>query len=429
MTADASLTIAMAKRIELWPVDRLTPYERNARTHSSEQVAQIAASIVEFGFTNPILVDSHDGIIAGHGRLMAAQELGLKTVPVVVLDHLSERQRKAYILADNQLALNAGWDTDLLRAELQDLAEQEFDLSLIGFSDEELADLLPEIEELPPEDADADAVPEPPADPVTKPGDVWLLGKHRVMCGDSTAITDVERLMAGGKADLLLTDPPYNVALGMDETPEEAKKRNRRTDGLTIQNDKMSDDDFRQFLRDVYSAADAVMKPGAVFYIWHADSEGYNFRGAARDVSWHVRQCLIWNKNSLVMGRQDYHWKHEPCLYGWKEGAAHYWGSDRTQTTVLDFNKPSRNGEHPTMKPVELFQYQLENSSKGKGVVLDLFGGSGTTAIACEKTGRHARLMELDPRYCDVIVKRWQQFTGKRATLEATGEKFPEDAA
>lgn len=428
MTEDPSLTITMAKRIELWPLDRLRPYERNARTHSAEQVSQIAASIVEFGFTNPILVDSNDGIIAGHGRLEAARELGLRTVPVVVLDHLSERQRKAYILADNQLALNAGWDTDLLREELQDLAEMDFDLSLIGFSDDELADLLPEIEELLPEGADEDAVPEVPEEPVTKPGDVWLLGKHRLMCGDSTSLDEVEKLMNGAKADLLLTDPPYNVALGMDETPEEAKKRNRRTDGLTIQNDKMSDNDFRQFLRDVYSAADAVMNPGAVFYIWHADSEGYNFRGAARDVSWHVRQCLIWNKNSLVMGRQDYHWKHEPCLYGWKEGAGHYWGSDRSQTTVLDFNRPSRNGEHPTMKPVELFQYQLENSSKKGWVVLDLFGGSGTTVIAAQKAGRQARLMELDPRYCDVIVKRWQQFTGKTATLEETGKAFPADA-
>ena len=417
MTADLGLTIAMAKRIELWPVDRLRPYERNARTHSAEQVAQIAASIVEFGFTNPILVDSSDGIIAGHGRLTAAQELGLKTVPVVVLDHLSDRQRKAYILANNQLALNAGWDTDLLRGELQDLAEQDFDLSLIGFSDDELADLLPDIEELPPEGADEDAAPEVPEEPVTKPGDVWLLGKHRVMCGDSTSIDAVEQLMAGGKADLLLTDPPYNVAY-----------EGKTADALTIENDSMSDDDFRQFLRDVYTAADVAMKPGAVFYIWHADSEGYNFRGAAHDVGWRVRQCLIWNKNSLVLGRQDYHWKHEPCLYGWKDGAGHYWGSDRSQTTVLDFNRPSRNGEHPTMKPVELFQYQLENSSKKNGVVLDLFGGSGTTAIAAQKAGRQARLMELDPRYCDVIVKRWQQFTGKTATLEGSGESFPADA-
>jgi site-specific DNA-methyltransferase (adenine-specific) len=407
----------MAKRIELWPVDRLRPYERNARTHSVEQVAQIAASIVEFGFTNPILVDSSDGIIAGHGRLSAAQELGLKTVPVVVLDHLSERQRKAYILADNQLALNAGWDTDLLRGELQDLAEQDFDLTLIGFSDDELADLLPDIEELPPEGADEDSAPEVPEEPITKLGDVWLLGKHRVMCGDSTSIDAVETLMGGTQADLLLTDPLYNVAY-----------EGGTAEKLTIKNDEMNNDDFRQFLKDVYTTANVVMKPGAAFYIWHADSEGYNFRGAAYDVGWQVRQCLIWNKSSLVLGRQDYHWKHEPCLYGWKEGAAHYWGSDRSQTTVLDFNKPSRNGEHPTMKPVELFQYQLENSTKKNGVVLDLFGGSGTTAIAAQKTGRQARLMELDPRYCDVIVKRWQQFTGKTAKLEGTGEPFPTDA-
>jgi DNA modification methylase len=212
-----------------------------------------------------------------------------------------------------------------------------------------------------------------------------------LLCGDSTDVLAVERLMDGKKADMVVTDPPYNVALGMDETPEEAKKRNRRTDGLTIQNDSMSDDDFRQFLRDVYSAADASMKPGATFYIWYAEPDANcAFRLAARDAGWKIRQCLIWNKNSLVMGRQDYHWKHEPCLYGWKDGAAHFWASDRSQTTVLDFNKPSRNGEHPTMKPVELFQYQVENSSKKGGMVLDLFGGSGTTLIACEKTSRHA---------------------------------------
>ncbi len=419
-------TLHTAKKIEQWPLARLRPYERNARTHSPEQVAQIAASIQEFGFTNPILVGEDDGIIAGHGRLAAAMDLGLTEVPVIVLDHLSAEQRRAYVLADNKLALNAGWDEELLAMELQELQLAEFDLSLLGWSDEELADLMPEVEELPPEDADADAVPEPPEEPVTKPGDVWLLGKHRVMCGDSTVIADVERLMDGSKADLLLTDPPYNVAVvggNHSLSPEERKKQG----GLVIENDKMSDDDFRQFLRDVYSAADAVIKPGGVFYIWHADSEGYNFRGAARDVGWQVRQCLVWNKNSLVMGRQDYHWKHEPCLYGWKEGAGHYWGSDRSQTTVLDFNRPSRNGEHPTMKPVELFQYQLENSTKRGDLVLDLFGGSGTTAIAAEQTSRQARLMELDPRYCDVIVKRWQQFTGKTATLESTGEPFPAD--
>jgi DNA modification methylase len=406
MTADASLTIAMAKRIELWPVNRLTPYERNARTHSSEQVAQIAASIVEFGFTNPILVDSHDGIIAGHGRLMAAQELGLKTVPVVVLDHLSERQRKAYILADNQLALNAGWDTDLLRAELQDLAEQEFDLSLIGFSDEELADLLPEIEELPPEGADEEAVPEPPADPVTKPGDVWLLGKHRVMCGDSTSLTEVERLMAGKKAEMVFTDPPYGV------------------DYEGINND--SRDGLADLLQQAFCNFVLAAKPGSPVYVFHSDRCADIFHEAFRQ-HFHFSSMVIWVKPALVLSQTDYQSRHEPCFYGWVPGAAHQWHSDRKQTSVWEFGKESVTG-HTTPKPTELVAYAVSNSSKKGQLVLDLFGGSGSTLIACEKTGRHARLMELDPRYCDVIVNRWQQFTGKRATLELTGEPFPSDA-
>jgi DNA modification methylase len=402
-----------AKRIETWPLERLIPYERNARTHSPEQVAQIVASIQEFGFTNPILVDGADGILAGHGRLAAAKDMGLALVPVIVLDHLSAAQRRAYILADNKLALNAGWDEELLRLELGDLQMEDFDLSLIGFSDEELADLLPEVEQLPPEDADADAVPEAPEDPITKPGDVWLLGKHRVMCGDSTSIEAIETLTGGG-VDMWLTDPPYNVAY-------EGKTK----DALIIKNDSMADETFRQFLRDAYVAADTAMKAGAVFYIWHADSEGYNFRGAAKDAGWKVRQCLVWKKQTLVMGRQDYHWKHEPCLYGWKDGAGHLWASDRKQTTILEFDRPTSSQEHPTMKPVALFEYQMLNNTKGGDKVLDSFGGSGTTMIAAEKNGRIACLMELDPRYCDVIVKRWQQFTGKTATLEATGEPFP----
>lgn len=400
----------------MWPLDRLVPYERNARTHSPGQVAQIVASIQEFGFTNPLLVDGADGILAGHGRLAAAKDMGLAEVPVIVLNHLSAEQRRAYILADNKLALNAGWDEELLRLELGDLQLAEFDLSLIGFSDEELADLLPEVEQLPPEDADADAVPEAPQDPITKPGDVWLLGKHRLMCGDSTSIEAIETLTGGG-VDMWLTDPPYNVAY-------EGKTK----DALKIKNDSMADETFRQFLRDAYVAADTAMKAGAVFYIWHADSEGYNFRGAAKDAGWKVRQCLVWKKQTLVMGRQDYHWKHEPCLYGWKDGAGHLWASDRKQTTILEFDRPTSSQEHPTMKPVALFEYQLLNNTKGGDKVLDSFGGSGTTMIAAEKNGRIACLMELDPRYCDVIVNRWQQFTGKTATLEATGEPFPADA-
>ena len=401
-----------ADKVERRPVADLIPYARNARTHSDAQVAQIAASVTEWGWTTPVLVDEAGSIIAGHGRVMAARKLGLTDVPVMVATGWSEAQKKAYVLADNQLALNAGWDMDLLKVEVGDLDAEGFNLDLIGFDDKLLADLLAE----PTEGlTDPDAVPEPPAEPVTVLGDVWVMGNHRLMCGDSTSIAELEKLAAGQRVDMWLTDPPYNVAY-------EGKTK----DALTIQNDSMNDESFRQFLRDSYVAADAVMKPGAVFYIWHADSEGYNFRGAAKDAGWVVRQCLIWKKSSLVMGRQDYHWKHEPCLYGWKDGAGHLWATDRKQTTILEFDKPSRNGEHPTMKPVALFEYQLLNNTKGGDIVLDSFGGSGTTMIAAEKNGRLSRLMELDPKYCDVIIKRWQDFTGKTATLESDGRTFAE---
>jgi site-specific DNA-methyltransferase (adenine-specific) len=303
----------------------------------------------------------------------------------------------------------------MLTLELGELAAEGYNLDLLGFDTKELDALLnPEVVD---GLVDEDEVPEAGPEPITKPGDVWLLGKHRLMCGDSTSIEALEALTQGQLVDMWLTDPPYNVAY------EGGTKEK-----LTIKNDSMGDQQFRQFLRDCYVAADAVMKPGAVFYIWHADSEGYNFRGAAKDAGWHVRQCLIWKKSSLVMGRQDYHWKHEPCLYGWKEGAGHLWAADRKQTTILEFDKPSRNGEHPTMKPVALFEYQMLNNTKGGDLVLDSFGGSGTTMIAAEKNGRVARLMELDPKYCDVIVKRWQDFTGKNATLEADGRAFDEVA-
>ena len=391
----------------------LIPYCNNSRTHSDEQVQQIASSIKEFGFTNPVLIDEQGGIIAGHGRVMGAKKLLLNKVPCIVLDGLSEAQKKAYIIADNKLALNAGWDDELLKIELEQLKELDFDLGLIGFSDDELALLMggETTEGL----VDEDQVPELVDDPVTVLGDVWILGNHRLMCGDSTSIDAVEALMDGSKADLWITDPPYNVAY-----------EGKTEDALTIQNDSMSDSDFRQFLTDCYSAADANMKEGASFYIWYADIEAYNFVGGCIDIGWKVRQNLIWVKNQLVMGRKDYHFKHEPCLYGWKDGAAHNWYSDRKQTTVLEFNKPQRNGEHPTMKPVDLFEYQIQNSTKQNQLVLDSFGGSGTTLIACEKTNRKAYLMELDPKYCDVIIKRWQDFTGKQATLEANGKTYNE---
>lgn len=395
------------------PVSELVPYVRNARTHSDEQVAQLAGSIKEFGWTNPILVDNDGGIIAGHGRLLAAQRLKMDEVPTIQIGGLSEAQRRALVLADNKLAMNAGWDIDLLKVELSDLNEQGFDIALTGFSVDEISKLLAPAgtEGL----TDPDETPEVPVDPVSKLGDVWVCGSHRVMCGSSLEQTAVDKLCAGQAVDMLLTDPPYNVAY-----------TGKTKEALTIKNDSMDDESFRGFLRDAFVSADTVMKAGAVFYIWHADLEGYNFRGACRDANWKVRQCLVWRKNSMVMGRQDYHWQHEPCLYGWKEGASHLWASDRKQTTILDFDRPSRSENHPTMKPVALFEYQLLNNTKGGDIVLDSFGGSGTTLIAAEKNGRVARLMELDPKYVDVIVQRWQEFTGKQATLESDGRTFAE---
>ena len=406
--------IYLPLKIEYLPVGELMFYQRNARTHSDEQIEQIRASIREFGFTNPVLIDDRGELIAGHGRTTAASLEGMREVPAIRLRNLSESQIKALRIADNQLALNAGWDLELLSAEMQDLNLDDYDLSLVGFDDDFLDDLLDgSFLDDGGDDGDFDeCVPEPPEAPTTVSRDIWILGPHRIMCGDSANIEDVEQLTGGRKADLLVTDPPYNVDY-----------HGKTAESLTIQNDNMSDDGFRQFLRDVYASADAVMAAGAAFYIWHADSEGYNFRGAAHDIGWKVRQCLIWAKNSMVLGRQDYQWKHEPCLYGWKSGAAHYWGSDRKQTTLLEFNKPLKSADHPTMKPVPLIEYLIKNSSKRGQLVLDLFGGSGSTLIAAENTGREAYLMEIDPRYVDVTIKRWQDQTGKVAMLE-TGERF-----
>lgn len=387
------------------PIEELNPYENNAKLHPKEQIDQIVRSMEEFGNNDPIAIDENNVIIEGHGRLLALKQMGEKEVPVIRLKHLTDEQKRAYILAHNQLTLNTGFDEEILAAELEsivgvDMADFGFDLDVVDVVEE-----LTDVEE----DSDFDVTP--PKEPKSKPGDLYQLGNHRLLCGDSTSLDDVAKLMGGEQADMLLTDPPYNVAYeGATE------------DKLTIQNDDMEDEDFRQFLRDVYTSADSVMKPGASFYIWHADSEGYNFRGAAHDVGWIIRQCLIWNKNTLVLGRQDYHWKHEPCLYGWKDGASHNWYGNRKQTTVMDFDKPTRNGEHPTMKPIPLFAYQMEMSSKKGDNVLDLFGGSGTTMIAAEQLGRNAYLMELDPRYVDVIVNRWEELTGHKAQLVEGGE-------
>lgn len=360
-------------------------------------------SIEEFGFNDPIGIwGPQNVIVEGHGRLMAAKKLGMKQVPCIRLDDLTDEQRRAYALAHNRTAELSVWDPDLLPLELEDLPS--YDMTEFGFASpaEEDADEAKE------DDYDG-SVPEQPR---SKLGDLYQLGRHRLLCGDATMIDHVTRLMDGQLADLFITDPPYNV----DYT-------GKTKDNLKIQNDKMENDKFREFLRDSFLSADMVMKPGAVFYIWHADSEGYNFRGACADIGWKVRQCLIWNKNSMVMGRQDYQWKHEPCLYGWKDGAGHLWASDRRQVTVLDFNRPNVNDLHPTMKPIGLFDYQIKNNTKGGDIVLDLFGGSGTTIMACEQNGRSAYTMELDPRYVDVIVDRWERLTGKKAELIQEGDE------
>lgn len=376
----------------------LKPYKNNPRTHSPEQIKQLQKSLKQFGFVNPVLIDKHDMIIAGHGRVQAAVAEGINEIPCVLIDSLTEKQIRAYIIADNRLAELAGWDMEILEFELTELDSLGFDMETIGF---DLETEFPDSTNVQEDDYDIEV----PKEPKTRPGQMYELGKHRLICGDATDKKTVTELFKDGEwADLLITDPPYNV----DYT-------GCTKEHLQMQNDKMDSDDFRTFLKDSFSAADSVMRKGAVFYIWHADSEGYNIRGACHDIGWQIRQCLIWNKNSFVVGRQDYQWKHEPCLYGWKSGAAHMWHSDRKQSTILDFNRPTRNEEHPTMKPILLFNYLILNSKKKKDIVMDMFGGSGTTLIACEQNDRAARVMEIDPRYCDVIVDRWEKFTGSKA--------------
>lgn len=386
-------------------VASLVPYARNSRTHSPQQVDKIAASIREFGFLNPIIVDGQNGIVAGHGRVMAAQKLGLASLPVVEAAHLTEAQKRAYVIADNRLALDAGWDNDMLKIELQDLDAQGFDLSLTGFETGEIANFLAdETEGL----TDEDAVPEVPAVPVTVEGDVWILGRHRLMCGDSTSIDAVDKLMAGRKANMLHTDPPYGV------------------DYEGVPNDHLKDAQLEAFLHDALSCAFTALAPGSNVYVWHADITALEFISAFRSAGFKQARppTIQWVKPSLTMSQGDYHSQNEPCLYGWKEGKGRVRVKDRKQTTIWKCDRTDEAKVHPTMKPVELCQRAVENSSDVNGIVLDLFGGSGSTLIACEKTARDCRLMELDPKYCDVIVKRWQEFTGQQATLEATGETF-----
>jgi DNA modification methylase len=395
-------------KIQEVAVNKLIPYAKNSRTHSPEQVGQIAASIKEFGFRNPILVDGV-GIIAGHGRLMAAQKLGLDKVPTIDCSDMTESQKKAYIIADNKLALNAGWDHAMLTIEMQELEDEGFDLSLLGFDDKELNALLqPEIiDGL----TDEDAVPDVPEEPKTKLGDVYILGNHRLMCGDSTSIDDAEKLMGGLLADLVFTDPPYNVDYS-----------GRGANNLgTIKNDNMSADDFEQFCRDIFTTYSAIMKPLACIYVCHPDSASAPKIAFEKTFAEQFKKSstIIWMKQSAGMGWQDYRAQHEPILYGWKEGkGSHFNAGDRTKTSIWKIGRDAQsNYVHPTQKPVCLPEEAIMNSSKGSDCVVDLFGGSGSTLMACEKTGRVNRTMELDPKYCDVIVKRWEDFTGKKAVL------------
>lgn len=449
MTDSTSTVGALDHTYDRRPLASLVPYAKNSRTHSPAQVKQIVASIKEWGFTNPVLIDEAGMIVAGHGRVMAAEKMGLSTVPVIVLQGLTEEQKRAYVIADNKIALNAGWDDALLKAELQELSMLGFDLELTGFETKELTGLTVG----PARNKDPDAAPPTPATPRSRTGDVWILGAHRLACGDSTDAGHVARLMAGGLADLCWTDPPYNVAY-----EGRAGK---------IKNDNMGDAAFRSFLDAAFARMASVMREGASIYVAHADTEGLNFRAAFAGAGFKLSGCLVWRKNSLVLGRSDYQWIHEPILYGWKQGASHRWFGGRKQTTVAEvgdrvpfveiepgvfqlevgeqifivegsarieevlptvflYDKPTRNGEHPTMKPVGLIERHLTNSARRGDVVLDLFGGSGSTLMAAERLGMVARLSELDPKFADVIVERWQEYTGEQAVRESDGLPFDE---
>jgi DNA modification methylase len=410
----------LADKIEPWPTTRLIPYARNARTHSPEQVAQIAASIAEFGFTNPILAGSDGVIVAGHGRLAAAQKLGMATVPVVVLDHLTPTQRRALIIADNRIAENAGWDEALLRIEMADLQDADFDLSLTGFDADALAELMAGDEPQGEGQTDDDAVPDVVETPVSRPGDVWLLGGHRLLCGDSTVAESYDRVLDGEPVDMVFTDPPYNVNYA-----NSAKDKMRGKD-RAILNDNLGDG-FYDFLLAALTPTVANCRGG--IYVAMSSSELDVLQAAFRAAGGKWSTFIIWAKNTFTLGRADYQRQYEPILYGWPEGAQRHWCGDRDQGDVWNIKKPQKNDLHPTMKPVELVERAIRNSSRPGNVVLDPFGGSGTTLIAAEKSGRLARLIELDPKYADVIVRRWQDWTGQQATREADGVAFDQAAS
>lgn len=386
--------------MQLVAVSKLIPYVNNARTHSAEQVMKLRSSLREFGFINPVIIDREYNVIAGHGRILAAKEEGITEVPCVFVDYLTEAQKKAYILADNRMAMDAGWDEELLRIEIESLKDMDFNVGLTGFSEDELAELYGEDKQSEVEDDDYDLSDALEKAAFVQRGDIWTVGRHRLMCGDATSSEDVAALMNGKKANLIITDPPYNVAF-------------ESSDGLSIKNDKMANDKFYEFLLSAFKNMAEHLEKGVSAYVFHADTEGLNFRKAFVDAGFHLSGCCIWVKNSLVLGRSDYQWQHEPVLYGFLQNGKHYWSKSagRSQTTIWNFDKPKKNKNHPTSKPLDLLAYPIGNSSQENAIVIDTFGGSGSTLMTCEKTNRICYTMELDEKYASVILRRYVEDT------------------
>jgi DNA modification methylase len=403
--------------MQLVAVEKLVPYVNNARTHSPEQLAKLRSSLREFGFINPVIIDRDFSVIAGHGRIAAAKEEGITEVPCVFVDYLTEAQKKAYILADNRMALDAGWDEELLRIEIESLQGADFDVSLTGFGEDEIADLFAGDGEKDVKDDDFDLSAALEKAAFVERGDIWMVGRHRLMCGDATSAEDVAALMDGKKANLIVTDPPYNVAF-------------KSGSGLSIQNDSMKGDDFYTFLYNSFSCMVEHLESGGAAYVFHADTEGLNFRKAFVDAGFHLAGVCIWVKNSLVLGRSDYQWQHEPVLYGFLKNGKHPWYSDRKQTTIWNYDKPKRNKNHPTSKPLDLLGYPISNSSQENAIVLDTFGGSGSTMMACEQTNRICFMCELDEKYASVILRRYVEDTGDSENVYVVrgGEKIPYSA-
>ena len=400
--------------MKIVPISKLVPYVNNARTHSPEQIVKLRSSLREFGFINPVIIDRDFGVIAGHGRILAAKEEGIKEVPCVFADHLSEAQKKAYIIADNRMAMDAGWDEELLRVEIEALQAADFDPLLTGFDEKELADLFADDSDKDVKDDDFDLSSALEKASFVERGDVWTVGKHRLVCGDATKPEDVSLLMNGRKANLMLTDPPYGVSF-------------KSSDGLTIKNDSLKNEEFYTFLLSAFKAASEHMEKGGAAYVFHADTEGLNFRRAFSDAGFHLAGCCIWVKDSLVLGRSDYQWQHEPVLYGFLQNGKHPWYSDRKQTTVWQFAKPKRNENHPTSKPLDLLGYPIGNSTQENAIVLDTFGGSGSTMMACEQMNRICHMMELDEKYASVILRRAVEngILPEDIFVERDGNKIP----